>query len=77
MNPEVVTLDEPMNGVDPKGKKFLRDFMIKLSSSGKTIICSTHDSAYVEGVFKRAIVFSADHKIISDDDYNTIINDEY
>lgn len=76
MNPEIITLDEPMNGIDPKGKKFLRDFMIKLNSSGKTIICSTHDFEYVEGVFKRAIVFSEDHKIIRDDDYNAIIKDE-
>ncbi|QGU95749.1 ATP-binding cassette domain-containing protein [Clostridium bovifaecis] len=76
MNPEIITLDEPMNGIDPKGKKFLRDFMIKLNSSGKTIICSTHDFEYVEGVFKRAIVFSEEHKIIRDDDYNAVIKDE-
>ena len=76
MNPEVITLDEPMNGIDPKGKKFLRDLLIKLNSSGKTIICSTHDFEYVQGIFKRAIVFSEDHRIIRDDDYDTVINDE-
>jgi cobalt/nickel transport system ATP-binding protein len=76
MNPEVITLDEPMNGIDPKGKKFLRDLMVKLNDSGKTIICSTHDFEYVKGVFKRAVVFSEDHRIIRDDDYDSIINDE-
>jgi cobalt/nickel transport system ATP-binding protein len=76
MNPEVITLDEPMNGIDPKGKKFLRDLMIRLNSSGKTIICSTHDFEYVKGVFKRAVVFSEDHRIIRDDDYESVINDE-
>jgi cobalt/nickel transport system ATP-binding protein len=76
MNPEVITLDEPMNGIDPKGKKFLRDLLIKLNASGKTIICSTHDFEYVQGVFRRAVVFSEDHKIIRDDDYDTVINDE-
>lgn len=76
MNPEVYTLDEPMNGVDPKGKKFLRDSMMKLNASGKTIICSTHDFEYVKGVFKRAVVFSEDHKILRDGDYNAIVNDE-
>ena len=76
MNPEVITLDEPMNGIDPKGKKFLRDLLIKLNSSGKTIICSTHDFEYVQGIFKRAIVFSEDHRIIRDDVYDTVINDE-
>lgn len=76
MNPEVITLDEPMNGIDPKGKKFLKELMKKLNASGKTIICSTHDFEYVEGVFKRAIVFSEDHRIIRDDDYQKVIQDE-
>lgn len=76
MNPEVITLDEPMNGIDPKGKKFLRELMIKLNAAGKTIICSTHDFEYVEGIFKRAIVFSEEHKVIRDDEYNNVISDE-
>ncbi|WP_461205391.1 energy-coupling factor ABC transporter ATP-binding protein [Clostridium sp. DL1XJH146] len=75
MNPSILTLDEPMNGIDPKGKTFLRNLLIDLNKSGKTIICSTHDFEYVEGIFQRAIVFSKDHKIIRDDDYITVIND--
>jgi cobalt/nickel transport system ATP-binding protein len=76
MNPEVITLDEPMNGIDPKGKRFLRDLLIALNKSGKTIICATHDFEYIEGVFNRAIVFSEEHKIIRDDKYETVIKDE-
>lgn len=76
MNPEVITLDEPMNGIDPKGKRFLKELLIALNKSGKTIICATHDFEYIEGVFDRAIVFSEDHKIIRDDRYENIINDQ-
>lgn len=76
MNPEVLVLDEPMNGIDPKGKNFLRTLLIKLNASGKTIICSTHDFQYVDGVFKRALVFSEEHKIIRDDNYNEVISDD-
>lgn len=76
MNPEVIVLDEPMSGIDPKGKKFLKELMKKLNASGKTLICSTHDFEYVDGIFKRAIVFSCDHKIIRDDDYEKVIKDE-
>jgi cobalt/nickel transport system ATP-binding protein len=76
MNPEVVIFDEPMNGIDPKGKRFLRDLLIDLNNSGKTIICATHDFEYVEGIFNRAIVFSEEHKIIRDDTYEDIIKDE-
>lgn len=76
MNPEVITLDEPMNGIDPKGKRFLKELLVALNKSGKTIICATHDFEYIEGVFDRAIVFSEDHKIIRDDRYENIINDQ-
>jgi len=76
MNPEVITLDEPMNGIDPKGKRFLKELLRDLNKSGKTIICATHDFEYIEGVFERAIVFSEDHKIIRDDKYEKIIKDQ-
>jgi len=76
MNPDVITLDEPMNGIDPKGKRFLRDLLVDLNKSGKTIICATHDFEYIEGIFNRAIVFSEEHKIIRDDTYENIIKDE-
>jgi len=76
LNPEVIILDEPMNGIDPKGKRFLSDLLIALNKSGKTIICATHDFEYVEGIFNRAIVFSEEHKIIRDDKYENTIKDE-
>ncbi len=76
MNPEVITLDEPMNGIDPKGKRFLRELLIALNKSGKTIICATHDFEYIEGVFNRAIVFSDEHRIVRDGIYKDIIKDE-
>lgn len=75
LNPEVYVFDEPLNGLDPKTKRFLREFMIAINKAGKTIICSTHDFEYVNGVFKRAIVFSSDHTIIRDGDYEEIMGD--
>lgn len=76
MNPEVICMDEPMNGIDPKGKRFLRELLIDLNKSGKTIICATHDFEYIEGIFNRVLVFSEDHKIIRDDKYENVIKDE-
>lgn len=75
LNPDVLVFDEPMNGLDPKTKRFLRELMIKLNESGKTILCSTHDFEYVTGVFKRAIVFSNDHTIVRDGDYDEVMRD--
>ena len=76
MNPDVLVLDEPMNGLDPKTKRFLRNLLIDLNKAGKTILCSTHDFEYIKDVFKRAVVFSGDHTIIRDGNYSEIINDE-
>lgn len=75
LNPEVLTLDEPMNGLDPKTKKFLKEIIIKLNKSGKTILCSTHDFDYIKGIFKRAVVFSSEHGIIRDGNYDNVLND--
>ena len=76
MNPEVLVFDEPMNGLDPGSKRFLKQLMIELNQAGKTILCSTHDFEYVKGVFKRAVVFSKDHTIIRDGDYAEIMEDK-
>lgn len=75
MNPEILVFDEPMNGLDPKTKRFLRELMITLNKAGKTIICSTHDFNYVEGVFDRAVVFSSENTIIRDDIYVSVMSD--
>jgi len=76
MNPEVLVFDEPMNGLDPESKRFLKKLMIELNEAGKTILCSTHDFEYVEDVFKRVVVFSKDHAIIRDGDYKEIMDDK-
>jgi cobalt/nickel transport system ATP-binding protein len=76
LNPEVLVLDEPMNGLDPKTKRFIRELLIVLNKSGKTIICSTHDFNYVEGIFNRAVVFSKEHTIIRDGNYKELMADE-
>lgn len=75
LNPEVLVLDEPLNEIDPKGKRFLRELLIKLNESGKTIICSTHEFGYIKGIFKRGIVFSENHEVIRDDDFTKVLND--
>ncbi|MCR5792383.1 MAG: energy-coupling factor ABC transporter ATP-binding protein [Lachnospiraceae bacterium] len=43
MNPEVLILDEPLNGLDRESRKWLLDFLKQLKSSGKTMIIATHD----------------------------------
>jgi cobalt/nickel transport system ATP-binding protein len=64
-----------MSGLDAKTKRSIRDVILSLHDAGKTILCSTHDFAYVEGLFVRCIVMSDGHAVIRDDDYRTVISD--
>jgi ABC-2 type transport system ATP-binding protein len=41
-DPEVVVLDEPMSGLDPIGRREVRELMLELRARGKTVFFSTH-----------------------------------
>jgi len=41
-DPEVLILDEPTNGLDPQGISDIRELILKISQSGKTIILASH-----------------------------------
>jgi ABC-2 type transport system ATP-binding protein len=40
--PELVILDEPMSGLDPSGRRDVRDLILELRASGKTVFFSSH-----------------------------------
>jgi len=46
-DPEVLVLDEPANGLDPQGIRWLRGFLRSLASEGRTILISSHVLAEV------------------------------
>src|SRR5271163_1299467 len=41
-DPKLVILDEPMSGLDPVGRREVRDIILELKNEGKTILFSTH-----------------------------------
>lgn len=41
-DPEVLILDEPANGLDPKARIEMRQLLLRLSSEGKTLIVTSH-----------------------------------
>ena len=47
-DPSILVLDEPMNGLDPGGMVELRDLLIQLAASGRTVIVSSHLLSEVE-----------------------------
>jgi ABC-2 type transport system ATP-binding protein len=41
-DPHTVILDEPANGLDPEGVRWIRDFLVALARDGRTILVSSH-----------------------------------
>jgi ABC-type multidrug transport system ATPase subunit len=41
-DPELLILDEPTNGLDPEGMREIRELLVRLARSGRTIFVSTH-----------------------------------
>ena len=57
-DPQVLMLDEPANGLDPEGIRWLRMFLRHLSSQGKTILISSHMLAEVEQTVDDVVIIA-------------------
>jgi ABC-2 type transport system ATP-binding protein len=55
-DPELVILDEPMTGLDPLGRKEVRDLILELRREGKTVFFSTHILPDVEMTCDRVAI---------------------
>lgn len=57
-NPEVVFMDEPMSGLDPIGRREVRDLLLSLRRQGKTVFFSSHILSDVEALCDRAAILT-------------------
>ena len=57
-DPQVLVLDEPANGLDPEGIRWLRGFMRHLAGQGKTILVSSHMLQEVEQTVDDVVIIS-------------------
>lgn len=64
MDPEVVVLDEPTAGLDPKGQKEMLAIFVSLQKHGKTIIVATHDMDLVANYADHVIVLCEGKKLL-------------
>ncbi len=56
--PRVLILDEPHNGLDPKGVRILKDILFKLKNEGMTILLSTHIIAIAEQICDKIAIIN-------------------
>jgi len=57
-DPDVIFLDEPMSGLDPLGRRQVRDLVLDLRRNGKTIFFSTHILPDAEALCDRVAVLN-------------------
>lgn len=57
-DPEIVFMDEPMSGLDPIGRREIRDLLLSLRAKGKTVFLSSHILSDVEALCDRAAILS-------------------
>ncbi|MFN0107811.1 MAG: ATP-binding cassette domain-containing protein [Blastocatellia bacterium] len=57
-DPEVLFLDEPMSGLDPLGRREVRDLIVRLRNQGKTIFFSSHILTDVEAMCDRVAILN-------------------
>lgn len=63
INPEVILLDEPTGGLDPRSQRWLVDLLVTLHRAGKTLVTATHDLDIVPEVASRVVVMNEQHTI--------------
>jgi ABC-2 type transport system ATP-binding protein len=58
-DPPVLILDEPVNGLDPEGIRWIRNLMKSLAAEGRTVFVSSHLIAEMALTAERLIVIGA------------------
>lgn len=63
-DPELVILDEPFSGLDPVNVEVMREIILDMKRSGKTVIFSTHIMAQAEQLCDYVLIIDKGHKIV-------------
>ena len=57
-DPRILVLDEPANGLDPQGIRWLRDFLRSMAAHGKAVLVSSHVLAEIAQTVDEVVVIS-------------------
>lgn len=71
-HPKLIILDEPLSGLDPIGRKELKDVIIEVHREGKTVFFSSHIVPDIEEICDR-VIFLKEGKLIYDGAVNTLL----
>lgn len=71
-HPKLIILDEPLSGLDPIGRKELKDVIIEVHKEGKTVFFSSHIVPDIEEICDRCI-FLKEGKLVYDGAVNSLL----
>jgi ABC-2 type transport system ATP-binding protein len=63
-DPELLILDEPANGLDPEGVRWLRDFLRAFAAEGRTVLVSSHLLAEVAQTVDQVVIINRGRLVI-------------
>ncbi len=63
-DPQLLVLDEPANGLDPEGVRWLRDFLRSYASGGRTVLVSSHVLSEVAQTVDQVLIVSRGKLVI-------------
>ena len=63
LNPDVIIMDEPLNGLDNKSRNWVKSFLQEFSKAGKTLLIATHEQELLSLDHSREIIFTENHTI--------------
>jgi ABC-2 type transport system ATP-binding protein len=63
-DPELLVLDEPANGLDPEGVRWLRDFLRTFAAEGRTVLISSHVLAEVAQTVDQVLIINQGQLVV-------------
>jgi ABC-2 type transport system ATP-binding protein len=63
-DPELLVLDEPANGLDPEGVRWLRDFLRSFAAGGRTVLVSSHVLAEVAQTVDNVLIINRGRLVV-------------
>ncbi|RJP22876.1 MAG: ABC transporter ATP-binding protein [Candidatus Abyssobacteria bacterium SURF_5] len=76
MYPDILLLDEPTAGLDPRSSAHLTDMLFHLKEEGKTVLIATHDMHLAEQLSDRVIVLGENGKVAREGAPEPILMDQ-
>jgi ABC-2 type transport system ATP-binding protein len=63
-DPELIILDEPFSGLDPVNSQVMRDVVVDVARSGRTVLFSTHIMEHAEKMCDHIVIIARGEKVV-------------